>query len=390
VTSSGDRAVLFVCGEASGDRIAAGIARALAPARIRCFGMGGAASRAAGVEIVADIRRSAAMGFTEVASRLPRLALSFARLSARVGRERPCAAVLVNYTEYNLLLGRRLRKMGIPVMWCVAPQVWAWRPARTAAVARAVDRMAVILPFEEALWQNAGVDAHYVGHPALDAAQPTKAEARARLALDGDGPFVGLLPGSRAHEVRRLAPVMLASVAVLKKNCPRASARLLAAGSLDPVTLQWLRAEARRAMVDVVDVDAREGALHHLPAFDATLVASGTATLESALVGATPVVAYRLSKMSASLARRLVRTPYVSLPNVILGGAHYPELLQDQAEPQRMARELALVLERRTEFAQKADQLRERLAWPRNGSRAQGGTSAERVAGLLSDWIGPQ
>jgi lipid-A-disaccharide synthase len=382
-------AVLLVSGEASGDRIAAGIARALAPAKVRCFGMGGAASAASGVEIVADIRRSAAMGFTEVATKLPALALTFARISARMRRERPRAGVLVNYTEYNLLVGRRLRRMGVPVMWCVAPQVWAWRPARKAAIAKAVDRMAVILPFEEALWRSAGVDAHYVGHPVLDQAGPTRSEARARWAL-GDGPMVALLPGSRAHEARRLAPRMLAAVVELKRSVPRVRARLLAAGSLDLVTLRWLADEARRANVDVLEVDPRDGAMSTLAAFDAALVASGTATLESALAGATPVVVYRVSRLTAVLARRMLRTPHVALPNVILGGAHYPELLQDQAEPRAMARHIEQVLEKRDEFARKADELRQRMAWPEGGARPRGATTAQRVAALLSDWIEPR
>jgi lipid-A-disaccharide synthase len=380
-------AVLLVSGEASGDRIAAGIARDLAAGGVRCFGMGGAASAASGVEIVADIRRSAAMGFTEVAARLPALALSFARLSVRMRGERPRAAVLVNYTEYNLLMGRRLRKMGVPVLWCVAPQVWAWRPARKAKVARAVDRMAVILPFEEAIWRKAGVDAHYVGHPALDGAQPSRSEARSRLGVDHAGPLVALLPGSRAHEARRLAPPMLAAIELLKKSLPHARARLLAAGSLDPRTLSWLRSEAKRSEVEVLEVDPREGASSHLAAFDAALVASGTATLESALAGATPVVVYRLSRVTAALARRMLRTPHVALPNVILGGPHYPELLQDQVEPRAMARHIEQVLDRRDAFVEKAGELRQRMSWSARGSRPDGATSSQRVASLLSDWI---
>jgi lipid-A-disaccharide synthase len=381
------RAVLLVSGEASGDRIAAGIARDLAPIGVRCFGMGGAASAAANVEIVADIRRSAAMGFTEVAARLPALALSFARLSARMRRERPRAAVLVNYTEYNLLMGRRLRKMGVPVLWCVAPQVWAWRPTRKAAVAGAVDRMAVILPFEEAIWRKAGVDAHYVGHPALDRPVPSRSEARARLGLEHDGPLVALLPGSRAHEARRLAPPMLAAIALLKRSLPRVQARLLAAGSLDLRTLKWLCAQAKRSDLEVLEVDPREGASSSLAAFDAALVASGTATLESALAGATPVVVYRLSQVTAALARRMLCTPHVALPNVILDGAHYPELLQDQVEPRAMARHIEQVLERREAFAEKAGELRQRMSWSAGGSRPDGATTSQRVASLLSDWI---
>jgi lipid-A-disaccharide synthase len=180
---------------------------------------------------------------------------------------------------------------------------------------------------------------------------------------------------------------MLASVVELKKSIPRASARLLAAGSLDASTSAWLRDEAHKATVEVVDVDAREGAFSFLPAFDAALVASGTATLESALVGATPVVTYRLSRLTAALARRVLRTPHVSLPNVILGGAHYPELLQEQAEPRSMAREISTVLERRSEFTQKAAELRQRLTWPEGASKPRGAKSTERVAALLSDWI---
>jgi lipid-A-disaccharide synthase len=384
-------AILIVSGEPSGDRIAAGIARALAPLRVRFFGMGGLASAASGVEILADIRRSAAMGFTEVATRLPRLALSFTRLSARARRERPRAGVLVNYTEYNLLLGRRLRRMGVPVMWCVAPQIWAWRPSRRSAVARVVDRMAVILPFEEALWRGAGVDAHYVGHPALDDVLSSRSEARARLGIDeDDGPCIAILPGSRAHEARTLAPRMIAAISLLKRRTPQARARLLASGSLDRATLRWLRGEALASGVEVVDVDPREGLRDCLAAFDAALVASGTATLECALAGATPVIVYRLSKMTAALARRVVRTPQVALPNVILEGAHYPELLQDRAEPIAMAREIERVLERRDEFARKAEELRRRMTWSQGVARPHGATSSQRVAALLSDWLEPR
>jgi lipid-A-disaccharide synthase len=383
--SAGDR-VLLVAGEPSGDRIAAGIARALARRGVRCFGMGGLASAQAGVDVVADMRRSVAMGLTEVAGKLPALALSFARLLARSGRDRPAAAVLVNYTEYNLLLARQLRRQGVAVLWCVAPQVWAWRASRTAKVARAVDSMAVILPFEEALWRRAGVDAHYVGHPVLDVAQPTRAEARACLELEGDGPFLAVLPGSRPHEVRRLAPAMLAAAALLRRSRPRATARVLATESLDPKTIRWLREKAAAAGVDVVACGARDGASPYLPAFDAALVASGTATLESVLAGAPPVVVYRLSPVTGALARRMIRTKHVALPNIVLEGAYYPELLQRQVEPRLLVRELDGVLERREELARRADELRRKLACPLGG--ADGASSAERTASLAMRWVG--
>ena len=363
---------------------------ALAPAKVPFFGMGGDASAAAGIEIVADIRRSAAMGFTEVATTLPRLAMSFARLSARIRRQRPRAAVLVNYTEYNHLLGRRLRKIGVPVMWCVAPQVWAWRPERTAAIAQAVDRMAVILPFEEAIWQKAGVDAHYVGHPALDDPRPTRAEARARLSLEGDGPFVALLPGSRAHEVRRLAPSMLAAVAALKQSAPRATARLLAAGSLDSSTSRWLRAAAARG----------SGRDHRRRR------PRGRARLPCGVRCGVGRVGHCHTRERAR--RSDSRRGLSSFQDDRCAGASHGSNTargSPQRHPRGRALSRAAARASRTDHdgaragarsrtpnrvRPKSEELRRRLAWSTSGSRSRGGTSSERVAALLSDWIEPR
>jgi lipid-A-disaccharide synthase len=376
--------VLIVAGEPSGDRIAAGVARVLGKAGVRSFGMGGAASAQAGVELVADIRRSAAMGFTEVATRLPSILIAYARVTRLVRAARPRAAVLVNYTEYNLRLGRYMRRLGVPVLWCVAPQVWAWRRGRTTEIARALDRMAVILPFEEPLWRDEGVDAHYVGHPALDVACLDRMTARARLELPPAGTVVALLPGSRAHEVRRHVVPMLASLRALRQLGHDVGARLIAAASLDEATRHWLLGQARAAKVNVITADAERGAADWLAAFDAALVASGTATLEAALAGVPSVVVYRTSRLTAMLARRLLRTPHIALPNVVLGAKHYPELLQDDVTPRRIASEMHIVLERKAPFAALALELRRRLERPAHTA----GTSSERIAALLSDWLG--
>jgi lipid-A-disaccharide synthase len=391
--------VLVVAGEASGDRLAARIARSLQTHGVRCFGMGGAAAHEAGVELVADLRRSAAMGLTEVAARLPAVALAFARLVLAARDARPRAAVLVDYTEFNQRMGALLRRRGVPVLWCVAPQVWAWRPRRMTAIARALDRLAVILPFEGPLWRAAGVDAHYIGHPALDVPTVDRATAQARLGLGRSRPNVALLPGSRPHEVRRHTPPMLATLSELAGAGMRVDARLLVAASLDMATRRWLVARAGRAGVATVDVDADSGAAACLSGFDAALAASGTATLECALAGAPPVVVYRMSPVTAAVARRLVRTPFVALPNILLGSAVYPELLDRYAEPVKMARALASLLERPSIFATSALELRARLAWPQSPSPAAlpsrtgappavvGDSSAERAVSLLSDWL---
>ncbi|HMJ55988.1 MAG TPA: lipid-A-disaccharide synthase [Polyangiaceae bacterium] len=384
--------VLLVAGEASGDRMAARIARTLHGVGVHCIGMGGPACRAAGVELVADLRRSAAMGLTEVAARLPAVATAFWRVVRAARDARPEAAVLVDYTEFNLRMGALLKARGVPVLWCVAPQVWAWRPRRMEQVARALDRLAVILPFEAPLWRAQGVDAHYVGHPVLDAPAVDRATARARLGLSTLRPSVAILPGSRPHEVRRHTVPMLAALKELDSAGMGVEARLLVAASLDIKTRRWLAAKGGEGGVRSVDVDADAGTAAYLGAFDAALTASGTATLECALAGAPPVVVYRLSPLTAAIARRIVRTPFVALPNIVLGSGVYPELLDRDVEPRRMARALGTVLERRSTFEPFAHELRARLSWQRPSpddplAVPTGETSAERVASLLSGWL---
>ena len=373
--------VLVVAGEPSGDRIAAGVARVLARSGVACVGIGGEASARAGVRLIADVRQSAGMGLTEVVTRVPAAIASYARI-ARFARDmRPRAALLVDYIEHNQLLGRHLRKLGVRVLQYVAPQVWAWRPGRLSTAGRAFDRLAVTLPFEEELWRRAGVDARYLGHPILDVEPRARGEARAALGLAGDRPAVALLPGSRRHEVRRLAPAMSAALGELDRMGRSVDARLLFSHSLDDATARWMRGEAARMGVAVVEVAPEKGASEWLAAFDAALVASGTATLECALAGVPPVIAYRVSALTASVARRVLRVPSIGLPNILLGRRAFPELVQKDARPDRMARELATLLDRRSELEPLALELRQKLA-----PCSSGRTSSERIAAWMSDW----
>lgn len=373
--------VLVVAGEASGDRIAAAVVEAIGAERASFFGLGGGAAARAGVRLVSDLRQSTAMGALEVASRLPAVLAARARLELAIARERPKVAVLVDYAEFNVRLGVRLRRAGVRVLFCVAPQVWAWRPGRVRRVGRALDRLAVILPFEQRLWRAAGVDARYVGHPALEVAAPSRAEARARLAIDAER-AIAVLPGSRPHEVRAVLEPMLDGVRLLRDRDATIDARLLVAPSLDDRTRARVLERARAARVGAVEVEPREGAAPLLAAFDAAVATSGTATLECALAGAPPVTVWRASRLTAALARRLVRTPHVALPNVVLGERRYPELLQEDATPAAIARELAARLEDRERARRDADELRAKLA-PRDA-----GTFGARVASLVGPWLG--
>jgi lipid-A-disaccharide synthase len=370
--------LLVVAGEASGDRAAASVVRALT-LRVDVLGLGGAALQAAGVTLVADLRRTTAMGIGAVAARAPHLARAHAAILCAARRPNVRAALLVNYTEYNLRLAPRLRALGLRVLWYGAPQVWAWRPSRIAAVRAAVDRMAVMLPFEEKVWRDAGVDAHYVGHPAVEVQALARSDARALLGLTERAVTVAILPGSRAHEVRLLLPRLLAAFERVRHDRASVDGRLLLAPSLDSESRRWMLEQARHAHVGVFDVDPVWGAARVLPAFDAALCASGTVALEAALARAVPVVAYRVGILTEVVARALLRSPFVALPNVLLGRAAFAELLQREATTDALARELRRAIDRRRELCSACDEVEERLGHGHSPSR--------EVADMLAPWL---
>src|SRR5580704_14142082 len=359
-----DPEVLVVAGEASGDRAAALVVCALAAEGVRCWGAGGPACRAAGMDVTADTTLLSAMGLGDVAARLPAIASAVARLHARVRRAPPRAAVLADFAELNAPLGRLLRARGVRVLRLSAPQVWAWRRGRLASLRGAFDRLAVLLPFEEPLWRSAGHDARYVGHPALEAPSLPRSAVLARLGLpDGlPSPLIAVLPGSRAGEVRRLAgPLCDAAAALVAEG---ATAQIVLSPGLDAAGRAVARAHAARTGIEQVEGDREHGAAPLLGAFDVALSASGTATLEAALAGAAPVVACRLDALAYAAARRLVRTPHIALPNVLLGRRAYPEIVQDEVTPARLASEARALLGRREETLALAAELRAVLAPP--------------------------
>jgi lipid-A-disaccharide synthase len=330
--------LLVVCGEPSGDRAAAKVIERLAErSGVRSFGIAGPSCAAAGLEACAPAERSAVLGVLDVAARAARLLASLYAVRAAIVRRRPRAAMLVSYTDFNVRLLGLLRRSGVRVLWYAAPQVWAWRPRRARKIARAVDAMAVILPFEESLWRDHGAAARYVGHPAMEIACLSRDAARAELGIADGVHATAILPGSRPREVRRLLPAMLGAVrGDVKRN---ATARVVLTMALDDDVRTWAHAQAEGAGVTVHEVSAKQGAPRVLAAFDDALCASGTASLEAVMANVPPVVAYRLDPVAAFVARRLLETPHVALPNVLLGRRAFPELLQDdaRADPMRDA-----------------------------------------------------
>jgi lipid-A-disaccharide synthase len=285
----------------------------------------------------------------------------------------------VNYSEFNARLAPRLQAAGVRVLWYIAPQVWAWRPRRREALRRCVDRMAVVLPFEETLWRCAGVDAHYVGHPALETARLARPVARETLGLTPFASAVALMPGSRPHEVRRLLEPMLDGYERVRKDRASVDGRVLVAASLDSATREWLRRHCEARRVGTADVDPRLGATPVLPAFDVALCASGTASLEAALARAVPVVAYRVGLATEITARALLRTRNVALPNVLLRRRVFTELLQREVTPQRLADALCDALDGRNVLLAACDELESTLGDAR--------TPSARVARMLAPWL---
>jgi lipid-A-disaccharide synthase len=364
--------IMVVAGEASGDLHGAGLCaalRTLAPGT-RVFGMGGERMRAAGAEIVADVSRGAVVGGTEAVSSVPALYRVYRRLRRVLARERPGVLVLIDFPEFNLRLARAARAAGVPVVYFVPPQIWAWRGWRIKTMRRLVSLVLAVFPFERAFYRDAGVPVEFVGHPVLDALSeaPTRAEARHALGAGADGLVIGLLPGSRRGEATDMLPLMREAAARLSVEWPLARFVLAQAPTLDDVLVHGALADAPAIQV------VRNAAYTVMRAADVLLVTSGTATLEAALLGTPMIVCYRVSSVTELLAKLLVRVPWVSLVNLTLGRAVVPELcLRRDVTVARLVDEARRLLENpETCDAQRAAfaELRAQLGEPGAGRRA--------------------
>jgi lipid-A-disaccharide synthase len=362
-----EKRILLVTGEASGDLHAAALVKALRPlGPVRVRGIAGPALRAAGVESILPAEELAMVGFSEVLAKLPRIFKARALLLDEWRRFEPHAVVLVDYPGFNLRLGPALKRRGARIFYYIAPQVWAWHPERARAMARWVDRLAVVFPFEEPLFRKAGVEARFVGHPLLDDLEPETDEAtfRAELGLEAGQPILGLLPGSRPQEIaRHLEPLVSAAQALRRERPSLAVVLALAPG------LGLGAAETSLSGIRVV-----RGRTRATQAFStACAVASGTATLETALFGTPLVILYRTGRLNYAIARRLVTLSRIGLPNIVAGREVAPELLQSAARGPELARLLARWLDdpvARAEAHRELAVVRERLGGPGASARA--------------------
>lgn len=331
--------LLVVAGEASGDRHAAGLiekARASVPA-LSVQGIGGDHLRALGAEIFLDSREIAVVGISEVLERLPAIRRALAEIKRRLREERPDALLLVDFPDFNLHVAGVARKLGIPVVYFVSPQIWAWRARRIKQIKQRVSRMIVLFPFERDFYAREGVPVTFAGHPLADQLGTGRepAEARRRLGLDPAGPIFGLLPGSRTGELARMLVPMLETARLVLDKKPSAAFLIPVASTVDP---EPVYDAAARSGLPVV---ALRNAFDEIAeACDAALVASGTATLELAVRGVPPVVVYRTSRTTYMIGRMAVRVPHISLVNLIAERELVPELIQEDFTPERAASEL--------------------------------------------------
>jgi lipid-A-disaccharide synthase len=370
--------IFISAGEPSGDLHGARVAEALRT-RYPCamlYGLGGDRMAAQGVELLAHVDQLAVMGFAEVARHLPYFIGLMRRVKARLAAEPPDLILPIDYPGFNMRLARHGRKIGVPVLYYIAPQVWAWHRSRMRQLARDTDRLAVILPFEEAMFREAGGHAIFVGHPLAD--RPAAAVARDTflrgMGLDPSAPVLALFPGSRAQEVARQVDVFVAAARLVRKQQPDVQP-VVATSPAVPLALYDNVSFPRTADGGSLLLHAR-----------AALVKSGTSTLQAALAGTPLVVTYRVHPLTYFMARRLVRVPHVGLVNLVAGERIAPELLQAEATPERLAASLLPLLDPASEQRRAAVaglQRVQALLEPRQGSRG----TAERVAELAAELL---
>jgi len=363
--------IMLSAGETSGDLHGGTLCRALRDLEpeLGLVGMGGPRMAAAGMEVVADPIAHAVVGTSEAVGRLPALYRAYRALVRRLREAPPRALVVIDFPEFNMRLARQARRAGVPVIYFIPPQVWAWRPWRLRLMRRVVSLVLAVFPFEPPLYRRAGVPVAFVGHPVVDALAdaPTRDDARKRLGLEGDAPVIGLLPGSRHLEVERMMPVMRRAAELIAGRHPHARFVIAQAPTVERATLETGAAGGP----DFAVVPSSAYAV--MRAADVLLVTSGTATLEAALLGTPMVVCYRLSRLTALLFGPLVRVPWISLANITLGRAVVPELYQRRLSAESLAGEALALLESPAALAAQRDgfgELAGQLGAPGVGARA--------------------
>ena len=348
--------IMIVAGEASGDLHGGNLIREMRQIdpTLHFCGVGGKKMKEAGIDLIADSADMAVVGLTEVFSKLGTIRKVMGALKASIKMNKPDLLILIDYPGFNLSLSKIAKKNFIKIFYYISPQVWAWRKGRIGTIKRIVDKMAVILPFEASLYHEAGVDVTFVGHPLLDVVRTkySRQEALYRFGLHEGTTTIGILPGSRQSEALRLLPEMLRAAEIIAKKMPRVQFVLPIADTLDmnfishiikqyPVTVRIISGE----IYDVINCS------------DVVIVASGTATLETALMETPMVIIYKVSLLSYYVGKMIINVSHIGLVNIIAGKTIVPELIQDEANPDSIAAEVVDILTNRSRMDNMKDEL---------------------------------
>jgi len=373
--------ILIIAGEASGDLHGSTLVREIRKKAqdLDICGVGSSRMREAGVRMLADASEISVVGGTEVLTHIGAIYRVYALLKRFLRDEKPELLILIDFPDFNILVGKAARRLGIPVLYYISPQVWAWRRGRVRTIARLVKTMMVVFPFEVELYRVAGVDVRFVGHPLTDIAHSsmTKQDARQRYGLDPSRRTVALLPGSRKSEIEHLLPDMLRAASILRSRFPEIQFVLPLAPT---VTSDFIDSFLKKSPAPVTIADGNVYDI--LRASDAAIVTSGTATLETGLMAVPMVIVYRMSRLSFFIARLIIKVSHIGLVNIVAGKGIVPELIQNDATPENMAREITTILadpERHAQMTKELTTVRARLG--------EAGAS-ERAASVVMEVLG--
>jgi lipid-A-disaccharide synthase len=372
--------VLLVTGEASGDLHGSHLVKHLKrlDPSLRIYGIGGEELHKAGMEILFHAQELSVVGIVEVCARLPQIVKAFQTLKREIVSAPPDLLILIDYPDFNMRIAAVARKHGVPVLYYISPQIWAWRQNRVKKIARLVDQMAVVFPFEAPFYEQHGVPVQFVGHPLMDREVPVMdtQELLQRFAMKSQWPIVGLLPGSRKSEIDRLLPVMLGSAVLIQKEFPEAQFIIPVAPGIREEDIK--ERVMRHGLAVTLVKEQLHQALHicHL-----VLVASGTATLETALMKKPMIIMYRIALLTYLVGRLMIKVPTIGLANIVAGRKIVPELIQEDASPQKIFQEVVLLLK----DPQRMIAMEQELA--RVGELLGSAGASERVAAMAYDMI---